>query len=588
MNMRILKFCTITGFVFFSLVINAQRGKYLQIDLGGGLSMPVADFKTEQMFAARGYSASAGFDYFFGRLGLGFSGGYFNNPAKDAFSSFIIKKYLEDVNFANMQQWTTGYATLGPTLKLGGNRISMDIFAKAGYCHINIPQLQFNKTFFNQSYEVYKFSGTSKDWQFGWNAGTRLICNINPWIGLQARADFFTTRFMSEVAYNNTFREAVDGNRNGIMEDSEYFESQKMSASSTTDLSVVNVNMGLVFYLGKKKAVPVTQMVPDMADSHEKKEDMVKSDPVSKEPEITAPETKPDLPVEKQQTEQSATDDNIPVANLNEAPKPVTEPEVKEKAPEANVLDETKKEMAGNQQNQGKVIPTELPVTTYDAPEAKYDEQAAEHLYIAGEAYFADNDFENAIPLFNKLKADPKYPRARYMFALSLCSTGNCDEAKKEYREFARSYKGDDARTLEIIFASHFEKCAMTRKAENAGQKSEGKVSVRPASQTDVQTKDSGAVVVSPTPAAQPGTEYKVQFIALRKSDKQFPRVADMGLIGTEFFKDRTLYRYSLAGYSDLDTAIQDVIRVRKLGFRDAFIAVYKNGVRVNTLYHAR
>ncbi|MBK7635541.1 MAG: hypothetical protein IPJ13_15625 [Saprospiraceae bacterium] len=64
--------------------------------------------------------------------------------------------------------------------------------------------------------------------------------------------------------------------------------------------------------------------------------------------------------------------------------------------------------------------PLEIPATTYEAPEAKYDEEAAEFLHKAGESYFATNDFENALPCFNKLKADPKYPRAKYMFALSL------------------------------------------------------------------------------------------------------------------------------------------------------------------------
>ena len=50
------------------------------------------------------------------------------------------------------------------------------------------------------------------------------------------------------------------------------------------------------------------------------------------------------------------------------------------------------------------------------AAEAEYDKDVAEFLYKAGESYFAANDFDNAMSCFNKLKADPIYPMAQYMF----------------------------------------------------------------------------------------------------------------------------------------------------------------------------
>lgn len=563
--------------------VQAQNKKFLQVDLGGGVSVPVLEYKSADMFTATGYSGSAGFDYFFGRLGLGVTGGYFVNPGEKAFSTYISKKYLEEVNFQNMEKWSSGYALAGSTLKLGGSKFSLDLFAKAGYSYINVPHLQFNKTFFNQSYEVYKFSGTEKDWQFAWDAGIRLVYNIKPWFGLQAKSDLFSTRFMSDVAYTNSFREAMDGNRNGIMEDSEYFESQKMIVAETSDLSVVNINLGLIINLGRKREIPVTQMVPDMSAKDDNE--------IMPETQVPAAVKKEMVKADQQITEATEEEKNIPVANLDEAPKETEMPaDVKKEADKMQVITQrpaadTKAEPIKVQepaQQQGmdqKSVPTQIKeilnpektnVSVPDAPEARYDQQAAEHLYNAGEAYFADNDFENAIPCFNKLKADPKYPRARYMFALSLCASGNCEEAKKEYREFARSYKEDDARTLEIIFASHFEKCALS----NHPKKNNG------INNTFLEN-NSNKIETE-------WTEYKVQFIALRKSDKQFPKVADIGLIGTEFFKDKTVYRYSLGGYTDMDSAVKDVMKIRKMGFRDAFIAVYKNGVRVNTLYHAK
>jgi tetratricopeptide (TPR) repeat protein len=362
---------------------------------------------------------------------------------------------------------------------------------------------------------------------------------VTDWLGLQAKADYFTTSYLSTVGYDNTFRDANDGNRNGIIEDAEYFESQKVINKGTSNLSVLNMNLGLVFHLGKKSASKPAQMLPELPEVTMLGDEMiVQSEPVSvdvKENEITEIIQKPIQNKEK-------PDDEIPVVNADEE-------SVTTKTAEEQVVEKI-----------------EIPVTTYDAPESTYDAEAAEFLYKAGESYFATNDFENAMPCFNKLKADPKYPRAKYMFALALCAMGNCTEAKKEYKEFAKTYKETDSRTLEIIFASHFERCSIS-----------GKLKVEKSTPIEESTDND----VMPV-------EYKIQFIAMRKPDVAFPRLANVGTVATEFFPNKAVYRYTLGGYTDINSAASDVYKVRKMGFRDAFVAMYKNGVRVNTLYHAR
>ena len=207
----------------------------------------------------------------------------------------------------------------------------------------------------------------------------------------------------------------------------------------------------------------------------------------------------------------------------------------------------------------------------YDAPESKYDDAAAEFLYKAGESYFSANDFENAIPCFNKLKADPRYPRSKYMFALSLTSMGNCIEASKEYKDFAKVYNKDDARTLEVIFASHFERCKMEGRLVQ-------KLSPEEVAKQEVKDK----ILTTPVRI------YKVQFIAMYKSNLVFPRVATIGNISTEQYPNRKLYRYTLGDYTDIKSAVSDMYKVKKLGFRDAFIAEYEGDIRINTLYHAQ
>jgi hypothetical protein len=83
-------------------------------------------------------------------------------------------------------------------------------------------------------------------------------------------------------------------------------------------------------------------------------------------------------------------------------------------------------------------------------------------------------------------------------------------------------------------------------------------------------------------------SEYRIQFIAMKKPNATFPKLVEVGDISTEFFPNMSVYRYTLTGYKDINIAAADVYKVRKLGFRDAFVAVYENGIRVNTLYHSK
>ncbi len=552
----------------------SQNTRFLQLDLSSGISQPIQGFSGQHMFAGRGLGFSGGFDYFFKNIGIGLSAGQFTNKSQELFTSYLEHKYLEKVSLPGTENWNTKYVTFGPTFKLSGKKFEWDIYGKGGYSQINVPDLLFTKTFFNQYYEVYHFSGSTDSWQFAWSGGTRLTYKINHWMGIQAKADYFTTSYLSKINYDNTFRNAADGNRNGKIEDTEYFESQRVSNTGTSDLSVLNINMGLIFQLGKPKPEKITQMIPkeleqliipvtDIAVTNDIKESKPEMSEGTKNEIITAqPELKKDMketvlninstiqePQDNQTTSKPINIDDIPIINALEAP-------------------------------QGAMAePVEIPETTYDAPEAKYDEEAAEFLYKAGESYFATNDFENALPCFNKLKADPKYPRAKYMFALSLCAMGNCGEAKKEYKEFAKKYKETDSRTLEIIFASHLERCATAGKMKNV--KANNNTLLQDKNMANDENK-------TPSSSLSVSKEFRIQFIAMKKPNATFPKLADIGNITTEFFPNMSVFRYTLTGYKDIKIAAGDVYKVRKSGFRDAFVAVYENGLRVNTLYHAK
>lgn len=558
-------FCILFLIISALNISKAQSNRYLQLDLNGGASLPIGAFNDEHMFAGKGLHFGGGFDYFFNKtIGFGFSGGYFTNESENLFRDYINHKYFEYPAQNNMQSWNTKYVLFGPTYKVSLKKFEFDLFVKGGLSQIQVPNLIFNKRFFNQSYEVYQFSGASKDWQYAWTAGTRIIYKVNHWLGVQAKADYFATQYMSKVNYDYTYRNATDGNRNGIIEDSEYFESQKINTSKSAELSALNVNMGIIIQLGRtyhknikmvpelpEEALTDDTLLPTLTDSTYLVEQTIPTNTV--EPIAIPAETIEETETKNVVVTKTTMEPEIPLVNANE------EAESKKAEEERKILE-----------------PVNMPVTTYDAPESTYDAEAAEFLHKAGESYFAANDFENALPCFNKLKADPNYPRAKYMFALSLCAMGNCEEGKREYKDFAKTYKETDSRTLEIIFASQFEKCAL-------GNKAKAKSSALPKVQNATTQTNDGAK--TKTTLAK---EYRIQFIAIKKPNASFPGVAKVGTVETEFFPNKSVYRYTLADYQSVNAAADDLAKVRKMGFRDAFIAVYENGQRVNTIYHKR
>lgn len=524
-------------------VVTAQENRFLQLEVNGGISEPMGAFRSQEMFSGTGRSLGGGFDYFFGKFGLGFNAGIFDNNSEQAFSDYMYHKFLERPSVKQENKWKTKFGMFGPIFKIGIKKFEFDIYLRGGYSQIQVPDLLFTKSFFNQSYEVYRFGGVSNDWQFAWSSGMKFIYKLTNQLGIQARADYFATTYLSEVAYEKSFRDASDGNNNGAIDDAEYFESRRVSSSNNLNLSVVNLNLGLLFQLGRAKHQAATQMVPPMAVE-------LQDVNITEELPLSTPEVETDTNRDIALPTPIVVQDTTELVIVNAAEG------LKQAEPQKEIVEEL----------------VEIPATTYDAPESTYDEEAAEFLYKAGESYFATNDFENAMPCFNKLKADPKYPRAKYMFALSLCSMGNCEEARKEYSEFAKTYKGEDKRTLEIIFASHAERCRLSGRlippSEIASQNNKGNA------KTDKEAKT--------------GLTYKIQFIAMKKANADFPRLVNIGDISTEFFPNKSVYRYTLGGYDDITVASKDIYKVRKMGFRDAFLAVYENGVRVNTLYHAK
>lgn len=509
--------CVLWFSISFSLTGYNQKN-ILQIDLSGGLNVPVGSMRETFMFAGEGYHLGSHIDFFMGQLGLGVAIGYTQNPSSELFQRHIEKKYLETIPSVNAQSWRTKYMVFGPSYRLAFKKWDVNLFAKAGISQPEAPNLMFQKYFYGQPYEIFRFKGQSGDFQYIWNAGIRGMYNVNSWCGIMMKAEYLSTDFLSQMGYSYSYFNATDINNNGIIDDPEYGESEEIFKSGDIAISSINISAGVAFKIGRIATRKKVKIIP---------EEII---------EVSA--TAPSIMSESKETPavQPLEAEQIDVEPVTVIP-PVSE-DIEQPLEEIHVA---------------------------DAPESRYDEEAARFLYKAGESYFAANNFDAAMACFNKLKSDPHYPRAKYMFALSQCAVGNCLDAKKEYTEFAAQYNESDSRTLEVIFASHLERCKQGDLLVNEAKKQS------PDSSPAVKTK-----------------EYRVQFVAIKKSDATFPKVAQIGTIVTEFFPNKTLYRYTLDGYQTLNVALEDMKAVRRLGFKDAFIAVYENGIRTKTLYHAR
>ena len=67
-------------------------------------------------------------------------------------------------------------------------------------------------------------------------------------------------------------------------------------------------------------------------------------------------------------------------------------------------------------------------------------------------------------------------------------------------------------------------------------------------------------------------TSYIIQFIALKDANHSFDELTYLGTINSEYVPDRNLYRFSLGVFDSKIIADDRLSRLKKLGYKDAFI----------------
>lgn len=535
--------------LIFSLSMQAQLNSGVQLNLSGGISQPVSQFNDLELFAGQGRSLSGGLDYYFFKgIGLGIEGGFFDNLSKAQFESLIFQKYLVALGAHDNPSWQTKYIFGGPTIKWSPGRFEMDFTGKIGVAQITGPKLLYGRDNFGQYYDVYRFTIDKQDWGLAWNTGIRAIYKLNDWIGIQVKADYWTSKFFDKIDYSYSYKDVLDLDRNGYLDDEEFYEANTILNKKSTTVNVVNLNLGLVFQFGNISKIKNNEVAFDGLNQTpegiklDDEDNQVKSD-----------------------SSFNQVDHNTMNTDIN---------------PSDIIKDNDELTLRENEVSHDSIksddILSDAFLTDNEQKNEIYEKvkktAILDSLYSAGEYNFINKDYPQAADYFGQLKDEKDYPRAGYMYALSLSFMGKCSEAKKEFKEFKKSYSGDDLRSLEVLFISQFENCAAMSNDK------------MPLTETKAKKESKEDQVATTTKILK--KEYQVQFIAIRHPNALFMSVGSIDKIRVEYINDKKLYRYSLGGYVSMEEALKDLKHVRAKGYKDAFIALYENGKRVDTMYH--
>ncbi|MBK8623447.1 MAG: hypothetical protein IPN79_17215 [Saprospiraceae bacterium] len=556
--------------IFFITIFCDVYGQkpYVQLQTSGGYSIPLMDASNTTHFVDPGWNANLAFSMFYGKFGIMAGGGYQRNNAYAPFQRYIVDKYKEFPS-VNNQYWTNAYGMFGPAFKLTFGKAEIDFFAQIGMANLSVPELPYSKRLFGQNVEIARYNGENTELTPFWKGGFTFHYRVYKSLGICLEPSFLSNMYLRKTKTSFRYVDAFDNNQNGVVDEVEFTEAPIVRDFREIVFSSANINLGVSLQLGRtpKQVKPVPMISVDDTVP------VTDSDKTSEQPIVV--------------TDDKKMDDTI---NASESGK----------IPAENKIVKTDTTDITSVDSLPSVSKTEIDVT--DKSETQYDEAEAGFLYKAGELYFQTNDFENAVACFNKIKNDPNQLMAKYMFALSMCEMLNCEEAEKEYQLFSELYNHGDKGVLHTVYKSHQKKClsdleeqkkeALRRENEILANNYNPSASKNP---VDDGIKGESVNTNKTTPGdktgkfvSQDGKTYKIQFVALRLSNKTFPKMEGIGNITHEFYPKKSMYRYTLGPFDTEDEAVSDMLKVRAMGFQDAFLAVYKNGKRINTLYHAR
>ncbi len=640
--MKIIHVPFIVLILLLPLLSTAQVG--LEVGLNAGASYPMGTFKREFNFANSGYSFNTDVDYYFGVIGFGLSAGVTSNNAISPFQKYMDKNYnYQDYSMA-YENWLAKYIVFGPSLRLDFGDFKLVGYGKLGFLNLSIPNIDFYTLYFDQSYQAMKYWGDADKIMGVWFGGIKGQYKFTPNISMQLKGELITTKFFSGITNSMIYRDVKDKNTNGRIDETEFFAADDRLISTDVIYSnlvlsagvAINVGGGVEtannyvvqntlenpYYIPKDLTPMEDEEIEEVKDSsvveaptQEYEEREYELVTVKKEPEIIEkiPENldstanKLMFKAGKTYLENEQFDDALycfrkladskdyPLATFYESltllkmdkcrEGEITYARFRAKYPHENTntiqeLFQLIRRLCKEQEL--RIEEFEDHNITDQEAESSMDRLVEDNTNIEIESHQPEVKLREEITGFDELND------GKVEIAVLSDKENNKDLVDGGQKDLTLSEVNTEIEGVNNNIQNSIEgKEVIETAVEITTEEEFGKEgSIVNDRHEGLPVIENNEEVIRVTKKPSEPIIYKVQFTAMNRSNHSYKRVEKIGKIIKEYFPDMDKYRYMLGGYNDLEKAKNDMKKVRKLGFVDAFIAIYKGEERIVTFYH--
>jgi N-acetylmuramoyl-L-alanine amidase len=188
----------------------------------------------------------------------------------------------------------------------------------------------------------------------------------------------------------------------------------------------------------------------------------------------------------------------------------------------------------------------------------------------------SENKYAEFVAIADVAFRNKNYPDAKILYEKALKIRNDKDEytdkklaeiadiLKKE--EIEKQRRDDEAEKNKVV-----DKNDIIKNYKDKTQKDSVKTQVEPKTEVKTETK---------TAVAAGTIEFKVQFASTEKevdTKTKYPNVKDVW-----FYKAGVVFKYTSGSFSSFDEATKHQSKLKELGYKDCFVAAFKNGVRMD------
>lgn len=183
---------------------------------------------------------------------------------------------------------------------------------------------------------------------------------------------------------------------------------------------------------------------------------------------------------------------------------------------------------------------------------------------------FKNKNFDEAKMLYEKAL---KLRNGKDEYSEKKLTEINTVIARNQKEEEERQRKAEEADKDKVV-----DKNDIIKAYKEKNNKDSAKASTPPKTEPKPEPKTEPKADVKPVVKAD-AIEFKVQFAGAEKevdAKTKFPNVKDVW-----FYKAGTVYKYTSGSFSSFDEATKHQLKMKELGYKDCFVAAFKNGQRM-------